>query len=213
MTGKNLETINSQAQLALAAIPKGAIAPEAVECISKFWMGLRPPQVSVAADGATAAAKLIADDDLAAVAQHTVDRMKAPASDKWLAARVSTMLLQYYASDIPAAAMEAVAGDWLHELRGKPAWAVLIAVRWWMGEDNPQRRKRPMPGDISAKATESMRIIRFLEFAIHSYHSQPARIASPQGEPASAESRARIDALVKSMFRAPASSSEGDDGE
>lgn len=166
--------------------------------------------------GFTAAQKKVKNDEEAAVAEHTIQRLKRPASDKWIAARCATMLMHYYVADLPEQAMTAVAGDWMAELKGKPAWAILRAVRWWMGDQNPKRRQKPLPGDISEIARDQMRIITYLEMAVSAYHrgGEPARIESgrePAPDASCAESRARVDELVRSMFRSPTSGQADDE--
>ncbi len=49
------------------------------------------------------------------------------------------------------------AQDWLEALAGYPQWAIERAVRWWKSADNPDRRKKPLEGDIAARCKVEMR--------------------------------------------------------
>ncbi|WP_306150680.1 hypothetical protein [Roseovarius sp. MMSF_3281] len=77
------------------------------------------------------------------------------------------------------AMMEGIADDWVDELNGLPAWAIQKACQWWIGADNPDRRKRPLPGDISQRARKEMGIIRCAELALerHDQNRMPLRLA------------------------------------
>jgi len=74
-------------------------------------------------------------------------------------ARIASLLSPYYEKDIPQAVREMDAEDWRQSLAGFPEWAVERAVRWWKGEDNPERRKRPLEGDIAARCRKEMKWI------------------------------------------------------
>ena len=94
-----------------------------------------------------------------------MDELSAPASPVWILARVAALLSPYYEKDTPQAVREMEAEDWLASLAGKPEWAITSAVRWWKGPDNPDRRKRPMEGDIAARVaveTQALRAGRIL---------------------------------------------------
>lgn len=73
---------------------------------------------------------------------------------------MTTLLAQYFDSSLPSDVMAAVISDWLVELQGYPKWALSNAVRWWLSADNPDRRKRPMPGDIGDRARREMGLIK-----------------------------------------------------
>ena len=45
--------------------------------------------------------------------------------------------------------MRDVAEDWCHEMQEFPAWAIAKSVRWYISRVNLDRRKKPLPGDIS----------------------------------------------------------------
>lgn len=99
----------------------------------------------------------------------SAERLREPAPRKWLMARVLRMLSHYYVADAVDGALEGVADDWAWELEGLPAWAVSNAVRWWMSGENPDRRKKPMPGDISERAKHEMRALTVIDVALKRY--------------------------------------------
>jgi hypothetical protein len=90
-------------------------------------------------------------DELPAQAEieATVAALSEPANPSWILARIASLLLPYYEKDTPQAVREMEAEDWLEAMADLPRWAIDRAVRWWKGPDNPDRRKRPMEGDIS----------------------------------------------------------------
>ena len=65
--------------------------------------------------------------------------------------------------------MRATAEDWHEELSGYPGWAIQKAARWWMGQDNPERRKKPLAGDISARAKLEMGVVKLAESAVRRF--------------------------------------------
>lgn len=84
--------------------------------------------------------------------ERATEIVSKPASVNWTLARVAALLLPYYEKETPQAIREIEAEDWLASLDGLPQWAIERAVRWWKGPDNPDRRKRPMEGDIAERA-------------------------------------------------------------
>lgn len=82
--------------------------------------------------------------------------LMAPCSGVWISARVAALLSPYYEKDIPQAVRKMEAEDWEIALRGFPKWAIERAVRWWKSDANPDRRKRPIEGDIAARCRVEM---------------------------------------------------------
>lgn len=82
--------------------------------------------------------------------------VSVPAKPNWILARVAALLTGYYAADVPAEIIRFEAEDWQEALREFPDWAITKAVRWWKGEENPDRRKRPIIGDIAIRARYEM---------------------------------------------------------
>jgi hypothetical protein len=92
-----------------------------------------------------------------AMAERVTASLMAPCEVPWLMARIAALLSPYYDKGTPAGIREMEAEDWLEELSGLPQWAIERAVRWWKSAENPDRRKRPFEGDISARARVEMR--------------------------------------------------------
>ena len=89
--------------------------------------------------------------------------------------------------------MAAIADDWHHELRDYPAWAIQNACRWWMGEDNPERKRRPLPGDIGARCRHETREVRFAQHSVQRFdRGQVVVSIADAGEPISADRAAEI---------------------
>jgi len=89
-----------------------------------------------------------------------------PASTPWVMARVAALLSQYYAADVPPSVVAIMAEDWKEELAPYPQWAVTKAVRWWKSEANTERKRRPLEGDISARAKHEMSIFRLGQMSV-----------------------------------------------
>ena len=104
--------------------------------------------------------------------------LTAPASQVWVMARVAALLNPYFEKDTPQAVREIEAEDWAVALRGFPQWALENAVRWWKSADNPDRRKRPLEGDIAARCKVEMMAVTAAE--IHLSASGPAYQPQPK---------------------------------
>jgi hypothetical protein len=205
--------VTGGAKSAMGALPEAGITPSDVDRLEIFWLGSRGllPGAPLAEMAMTA----IKDDEGLAVATETLARLRRTPSDQWVLARIAALLAHFYVSDLPPAVMEAIAGDWKAEMHGIPAWAILRATRWWLSSENKDRRKKPMPGDISERARAEMKLVTYLILACRSYERREDerfwrnRIPeAPRAEP-SEESRARIDELVRSSFRQPPAAEEG----
>jgi len=61
---------------------------------------------------------------------------------------------------MPDNVVQAIADDWASELSEYPEWALQKAFRWWMSRSNEDRRRKPMPGDISERAHFEMSVVR-----------------------------------------------------
>jgi hypothetical protein len=96
----------------------------------------------------------------------TVAALSEPANPAWIMARVAALLNPYYDKDTPASVRRMEAEDWLEALASYPQWAIERAVRWWKSQDNADRRKRPIEGDIAARCKVEMRGIEFLPGAL-----------------------------------------------
>lgn len=96
--------------------------------------------------------------DLAAreVVAPVVARLNVPVKAEWTMARVAALLSPYYEKDVPQSVRIMEAEDWAEALATYPQWAIQNAVRWWKSEHNPDRRKRPLEGDIADRCRIEM---------------------------------------------------------
>jgi hypothetical protein len=124
-------------------------------------------------------------------AEQMMPALSAPADPAWMMARIAALLSPYYEKDTPQGVRVMEAQDWAAELKGLPQWAIERAVRWWKGGDNPKRAKRPLEGDISARAKFEMQAVRAARIAMKSSEPVPARPA-PVTERATPEAREAI---------------------
>lgn len=78
------------------------------------------------------------------------------AEPAWILARVLSLLNPYFEKETPQSAREMEAEDWVIALADYPQWAIQNAVRWWKGPENPDRKRRPLEGDIAARCRKEM---------------------------------------------------------
>ena len=125
----------------LASLP-AHVPPEDAEDITRSWPDLLHTQLG---------SKTERD-----VLEEAVLKLSTPAPGKWITGRIASLLAQYFQGDISEGMMKSIADDWRHELQEFPAWSIAKAVRWWTGKDNPDRRKKPLPGDIAERAQKEL---------------------------------------------------------
>ena len=111
------------------------VPPEMVEDITRSWPDLLHTQLN---------SKTERD-----VLQDAVDKFSKPAPKKWITGRIAALLLQYFQGEISERMMRVIADDWCREMQEFPAWAIAKSVRWYISRINPDRRRKPLPGDIS----------------------------------------------------------------
>ncbi len=99
-------------------------------------------------------------------AENMLPALKAPAEPVWMMARVAALLLPYYEKDTPQGVRMIEAEDWAVELAKFPQWAIERSVRWWKSDDNKERRKRPLEGDIAARVKIEMRAVNATAIAL-----------------------------------------------
>lgn len=99
------------------------------------------------------------------VAQNAavIAAVSVPAPASWISGRVATLLAHYWTPSMGDALQTAVAEDWLDELEGFPGWALHRACQWWASHDNHDRRRKPLPGDIAARARHEFGAVRLAE--------------------------------------------------
>lgn len=204
-----------KAREALALLPDHGINAATAARIEDYWQvsrghrrALTPTQMSRAME------QMVQRTDEAEVAAATVARLLHPASPQWISGRIATILVQFYTTALPDEVHAAIARDWIDALQGLPGWAIERACAWWIGPDNPDLGKRPLPGHIAKLAREEMGGVRMIESAIRDFGRRQPRAIHPEGpKAASAESRARIAELVRSTFPSIASAHSEDPSE
>lgn len=109
-----------------------------------------------------------------------------PARPEWIMARTAALLNPYYEKDVPQGIRVMEAEDWADALSELPQWAIQKAAQWWKSAGNPDRRKRPLEGDIEARAKHEMQAVRAAKIKVNS------TIPSYTPPPAGARRAARI---------------------
>ncbi|MCA0961167.1 hypothetical protein [Salipiger bermudensis] len=78
-------------------------------------------------------------------------------------ARAAALLEPYYDKGTPQSIREIEMEDWADALDRFPDWAIDRACKWWKSAANPDRRKRPLEGDIEARCKVEMMAVRAAE--------------------------------------------------
>lgn len=89
-----------------------------------------------------------------------------PVNNTWLLARVTTLLNPYFEKEMTESLRKMELEDWVRALSGRPQWAIDRAVRWWKSVENPDRRKRPLEGDIAARVNIEMAAVARVRSAL-----------------------------------------------
>lgn len=124
-------------------------------------------------------------------ADMAVASLTVPANSTEALARVAALLNPYYDKETPQAIRKIEAQDWAEALRDFPMWAIVKACRWWKSDANGERRKRPLEGDIAARAKMEMTIVRAAQIRAKSGW-KPLVHQEVLGKPISAERAAEI---------------------
>lgn len=153
-------------------------------------------------------AQLPGDEAEAELTRDAISYLGTPATGKWIAGRVVTLLSHYFVAQQDASIAEAVAEDWCAMLEVYPAWALSNACRWWMGLDNPRKHCKPLPGDIQARAHAEMEAIRAAKITLQrGIAKRPGPVlvaqADPVGwwEPEAVAHRQQVSEEVMNRFR------------
>jgi hypothetical protein len=117
--------------------------------------------------------------------------LSTKADGTWMMARIAALLSPYYEKDTPQGVRVMEAQDWAAALKEYPQWAIERAVRWWKGADNPKRARRPLEGDIAARAKVEMQAVRAARIAMRD-PVPAAQPVAPDQPPATPEARAAI---------------------
>ena len=117
-------------------------------------------------------------------------------------ARIAALLVPYYEKDTPQAIRNMEAEDWAAELGNHPQWVVERAVRWWKSEANPDRRKRPLEGDISARCKRETDAVRAATRVLSApVKPLPQQIETSTVSTEDKEHRAAVSADVMARFK------------
>jgi len=128
--------------------------------------------------------------------------LEISADRTWMLARVAALLSPYYEKDVPQGVRKMEAEDWAEALQDFPQWAITNAVRWWKGENNPDRRRRPLEGDIVDRCRAEMMPVRAARMCIESGNGyQPRKVLDePAADRGTPEQREEIARIVARMF-------------
>jgi hypothetical protein len=118
----------------------------------------------------------IADADELADVERGIHDLTAPPDRAWVMARTAALLSQYYAADVPQSILTIMAEDWAEAIGGYPQWVITKAVRWWKSADNPDRKKRPLEGDIEAVCRREYGIVSIARLAVRRHKQGVAPI-------------------------------------
>jgi len=125
----------------------------------------------------------IADQRTAEMIKADIERLTVSCDHVWLMARVGSLLHPYYAGSAPQASIEMMAEDWAIALGKYPKWAIDAGVRWWKSIENPERKRKPMEGDIDAAVRRKMGFVFLGESAIRHFDAGHRPIPDQPEEP------------------------------
>jgi len=152
-------------------------------------------------------AQLPEDEAEAALTMDAIWCLETPATRKWIAARIVTLLSHYFVAQQEASVADAVAEDWCSILDDYPAWAIANACRWWLGRENPRRHCKPIPGDVQDRAHHEMDRVRAAKITVRR-GIMPPRQASERAagdltwcDPAEVEKRRKAAEEIMAGFR------------
>jgi hypothetical protein len=98
-------------------------------------------------------------------------------------ARVLALLNPYFDKDTPQAIREIEAEDWASALSAYPYWAIEKAARWWKSDENPDRRKRPLEGDLVARTKREMDAVSAAKIKLASDKIRRAKTSNGHSAP------------------------------
>ena len=58
---------------------------------------------------------------------------------------------------------------YINELADYPDWAVRDACIWWVGRENSDRRRKPLPGDLAEVAHRNTALLRVAQMRINAF--------------------------------------------
>lgn len=172
---------------AITPAPTGHISAERAGRMTAWWPVSLSSQVSNRTDR----------DQIEA----GIKQLLVPCDQAWLMARVLALLLPDFAADVPESVRRIEAGDWASALYQRPQWAIEKACRWWRGEDNADRRKRPMIGDIEERVKFELGILSFGAMKIREFDKGfQDRMKAPEDAPPTPEEMAHRRAFAQGVM-------------
>lgn len=105
------------------------------------------------------------------------------------------MLSEYFVALSRSGVSEQVGDIWIGELAPYPLWSIHNATRWWLSKDNDNRRKKPLPGDISDRCEVEMMLVRIAQRRVDKFDQHGPPTDEPEavpGEPITDEQRAEL---------------------
>lgn len=119
-------------------------------------------------------------------------------------ARVAALLEPYFDKGTPVSIKMIEMEDWAEAMKDSPYWAIEKACRWWKSEENPEKRRRPIEGDIMARIRVEMGAVRAaqIKLASPSFHRKTKGEIRQPPTPEEMEQRRVVAQEVMSHFKA-----------
>ena len=136
--------------------------------------------------------------------KRDIAKAKQPCNHAWLMARIGSLLHPYYAGNAPASSLQMMAEDWSHALSNFPMWAIDKSIRWWKSADNPERKRKPLEGDIEARCNHEMGVVRVAEISVQRFErgARPQKLEPDRPEPTAEQIAQRKAAAEKILAEA-----------
>ena len=113
----------------------------------------------------------------------TIKSLSKPAPRAWVQGEVAKTLVHYFAGVIPPNFAKSIGADYDAELAEFPAWAIVKARRWWLSRENEYRNRKPLPGDLSERASLEMGLVRYAEAMVRAFdRNGPPKAPEPEPE-------------------------------
>jgi len=131
-----------------------------------------------------------------------IRHLSVPADPAWIMARVLALLTPYFTASVPEAVRRIEAEDWMAALKGYPHWAIEKAVRWWKSDENPERKRKPLDGDIVERVKFEMGVLSFGAMKVREYdEGYRKRTMEPERVPPTPEEMEQRRAFAQDVMR------------
>lgn len=118
----------------------------------------------------------------------TTQSLSKPAPRAWLQGEVAKTLVHYFVGVIPQNFSKSIGADYDAELAELPAWAIVKARRWWLSRENEYRHRKPLPGDLGARASLEMSLVRYAGAMVAAFdRNGPPKPPEPPKKPLTPE--------------------------